>query len=132
MFYRDCFVCFHIHTDSTQTPQEYEKEYDKRRQLKRLDVNKFHGFAYDGTWVTAKVLTRVMETVRYRERYSIHRNFTVTEQEMGQMILEAMDKINFFGVTVGTTFQSNYENKHNMHNILSVYRSFRHSSYTLF
>lgn len=100
LFYKDCFVCFHIHTDSTQTPQEYEKEYDKRRQLKRLDANKFHGFAYDGTWVTAKVLTRVMETVRYRERYSIHRNFTVTEQEMGQMILEAMDQINFFGVTV--------------------------------
>uniref|UniRef100_A0A673FW64 Gamma-aminobutyric acid type B receptor subunit 2-like n=1 Tax=Sinocyclocheilus rhinocerous TaxID=307959 RepID=A0A673FW64_9TELE len=85
---------------SGRTPQEYEKEYDERRQLKRLDANKFHGFAYDGTWVIAKVLTRVMETVRYRERYSIHRNFTVTEQEVGQMILEAMDKINFFGVTV--------------------------------
>ncbi|XP_058601663.1 gamma-aminobutyric acid type B receptor subunit 2 [Onychostoma macrolepis] len=87
------------------TPQEYEKEYDKRRQLKHLDANKFHGFAYDGTWVTAKVLTRVMETVRYRERYSIHRNFTVTEQEVGQMILEAMDKINFFGVTGHIMFQ---------------------------
>uniref|UniRef100_A0A671QWL8 Gamma-aminobutyric acid type B receptor subunit 2 n=1 Tax=Sinocyclocheilus anshuiensis TaxID=1608454 RepID=A0A671QWL8_9TELE len=90
---------------SGRTPQEYEKEYDERRQLKRLDANKFHGFAYDGTWVIAKVLTRVMETVRYRERYSIHRNFTVTEQEVGQMILEAMDKINFFGVTGHVMFQ---------------------------
>uniref|UniRef100_A0A8C1LRT9 G-protein coupled receptors family 3 profile domain-containing protein n=1 Tax=Cyprinus carpio TaxID=7962 RepID=A0A8C1LRT9_CYPCA len=85
---------------SGRTPQEYEKEYDERRQLKHLGASKFHGFAYDGTWVIAKVLTRVMETVRYRERYSIHRNFTVSEQEVGQMILEAMEKINFFGVTV--------------------------------
>uniref|UniRef100_A0A8C2FK95 Gamma-aminobutyric acid type B receptor subunit 2 n=1 Tax=Cyprinus carpio TaxID=7962 RepID=A0A8C2FK95_CYPCA len=85
---------------SGRTPQEYEKEYDERRQLKHQGASKFHGFAYDGTWVIAKVLTRVMETVRYRERYSIHRNFTVSEQEVGQMILEAMEKINFFGVTV--------------------------------
>ncbi|KAL1259665.1 hypothetical protein QQF64_010242 [Cirrhinus molitorella] len=90
---------------SGRTPQEYEKEYDKIRQLKRLGVSKFHGFAYDGTWVIAKVLTRVMETVRYRERYSIHRNFTVSEKEVGQMILEAMDKINFFGVTGHVMFQ---------------------------
>ncbi|XP_048010204.1 gamma-aminobutyric acid type B receptor subunit 2 isoform X2 [Megalobrama amblycephala] len=87
----------HIRGISGRTPQEYEKEYDERRQLKGLGANKFHGFAYDGTWVIAKVLTRVMETVRYREKYSIHRNFTVTDQEVGQMILEAMEKINFFG-----------------------------------
>lgn len=106
MFYWSSFVCFYIYTYSTQTPQEYEKEYDERRQLKHLGASKFHGFAYDGTWVIAKVLTRVMETVRYRERYSIHRNFTVSEQEVGQMILEAMEKINFFGVTVCTKFQN--------------------------
>ncbi|XP_050987109.1 gamma-aminobutyric acid type B receptor subunit 2 [Labeo rohita] len=94
-----------IRGTSGRTPQEYEKEYDERRQLKRLGASKFHGFAYDGTWVIAKVLTRVMETVRYRERYSIHRNFTVTEQEVGQMVLEAMDKINFFGVTGHVMFQ---------------------------
>ncbi|XP_052475217.1 LOW QUALITY PROTEIN: gamma-aminobutyric acid type B receptor subunit 2 [Carassius gibelio] len=91
---------------SGRTPQEYEKEYDERRQLKYLGASKFHGFAYDGTWVIAKVLTRVMETVRYRERYSIHRNFTVTEQEVGRMILEAMEEINFFGVTGHIMFQN--------------------------
>lgn len=94
-----------IFSISAQTPQEYERDYNKR-QLKRLAASKFHGFAYDGTWVIAKVLTRVMEAVRYRERYSIYRNFTVTDQEMSQMILEAIDKINFFGVTVCTKFQN--------------------------
>ncbi|XP_077072185.1 gamma-aminobutyric acid type B receptor subunit 2 isoform X1 [Siphateles boraxobius] len=95
----------HIRGISGRTPQEYEKEYDERRRLKGLGASKFHGFAYDGTWVIAKVLTRVMETVRYREKYSIDRNFTVTDQEVGQMILEAMDKINFFGVTGHIMFQ---------------------------
>ncbi|TRY93439.1 hypothetical protein DNTS_005741 [Danionella cerebrum] len=87
---------------SGRTAQEYEKEYNERRRLKNLGATKFHGFAYDGTWVIAKVLSRVMETVKFRERYSIHRNFTVTDEEMERMILEAMDKINFFGVTVCT------------------------------
>ncbi|XP_055066362.2 gamma-aminobutyric acid type B receptor subunit 2 [Misgurnus anguillicaudatus] len=94
----------HIRGISGRTPQEYEMDYNKQ-QLKRLGASKFHGFAYDGTWVIAKVLTRVMETVRYRERYSIYRNFTVTDQEMSQMILEAIDKINFFGVTGQVMFQ---------------------------
>lgn len=91
---------------SDQTPQEYEREYDKKRQLMRLGASKFHGFAYDGTWVIAKVLTRVMETVRYRERYSFYRNFTVTDREICEMILEAIEKINIFGVTVCTKFHN--------------------------
>ncbi|RXN31685.1 gamma-aminobutyric acid type B receptor subunit 2 [Labeo rohita] len=36
-----------IRGTSGRTPQEYEKEYDERRQLKRLGASKFHGFAYD-------------------------------------------------------------------------------------
>ncbi|XP_073667669.1 gamma-aminobutyric acid type B receptor subunit 2 isoform X2 [Paramisgurnus dabryanus] len=100
----DTLSSSHIRGISGKTPQEYERDYNKQ-QLKRLGASKFHGFAYDGTWVIAKVLTRVMETVRYRERYSIHRNFTVTDQEMSQMILEAIDKINFFGVTGQVMFQ---------------------------
>ncbi|XP_052003358.1 gamma-aminobutyric acid type B receptor subunit 2 [Xyrauchen texanus] len=89
----------HIRGISGRTPQEYEREYDERRQIKHLGASKFHGFAYDGTWAIAKALARVMETVRYRQRYSIYRNYTVTDQELGEMILQAMDKINFFGVT---------------------------------
>ncbi|KAI7806353.1 putative gamma-aminobutyric acid type B receptor subunit 2-like [Triplophysa rosa] len=87
----------HIRGISGRTPQEYEREYDNKQQSMPLGASKFHGLW--GTWVIAKVLTRVMETVRDRERYSIHRNFTVTDQEMSEMILEAIEKINFFGVT---------------------------------
>lgn len=72
--------------------------------LKGLGSSKFHGFAYDGTWVIAKALTRVMETLKYREKYSIHRNFTVTDKETTDMILQAMSEMKFFGVTVSLMF----------------------------
>lgn len=100
------YYFYSISVFSAQTPEEYEREYDNKQQLMHMGASKFHGFAYDGTWVIAKVLTRVMETVKYRERYSIHRNFTVTDQEMSEMILEAIEKINFFGVTVCTMFHN--------------------------
>jgi gamma-aminobutyric acid type B receptor len=65
-----------------------------------LVASKFHGFAYDGVWVMVKALTRVIESVRHRERYDIHRNFTVSSKEIGQMVLDSMKEICFEGVTV--------------------------------
>ncbi|KAL7887093.1 hypothetical protein AOLI_G00048140 [Acnodon oligacanthus] len=96
----------HIRGVSGRTPQEYKQEYDKRCMLKGLGSSKFHGFAYDGTWVVAKALTRVMETLKYKEKYSVHRNFTVTEREMANMILQAMSDTNFFGVTGQVMFRN--------------------------
>ncbi|XP_030639104.1 gamma-aminobutyric acid type B receptor subunit 2-like [Chanos chanos] len=90
---------------SGRTPQEYEQEYELRRRQKGLGFSRFHGFAYDGVWVVAKALTRVMEVLRYRDRYNLHRNLTTSEREVGQMIWEAMDETQFFGVTGQVKFQ---------------------------
>lgn len=83
-----------------QTPQEYEREYNREREQKGVETSKFHGFAYDGIWVIAKTLTRVMELLRHKERHDMYHNFTVDDREVGKMVLDVMNETNFFGVTV--------------------------------
>lgn len=83
-----------------QTPQDYAREYNREREQKGVEPSKFHGFAYDGIWVIAKTLTRVMELLRHKERHDMHHNFTVDDREVGKMVLDVMNETNFFGVTV--------------------------------
>lgn len=66
-----------------------------------MEASKFHGFAYDGIWVIAKTLTRVMELLSNKERHDMYHNFTVDDREVGKMVLDVMNETNFFGVTVG-------------------------------
>ena len=82
-----------------QTPKEYEREYRRELQQKGVEASKFHGFAYDGIWVIAKTLTRVMELLRTKQRHENH-NFTVDDREVGRMVLDVMNETNFNGVTV--------------------------------
>lgn len=65
-----------------------------------MEASKFHGFAYDGIWVIAKTLTRVMELLRVKQRQNSYHNFTVEDREVGKMVLDVMNETNFFGVTV--------------------------------
>ncbi|XP_028837120.1 gamma-aminobutyric acid type B receptor subunit 2-like isoform X4 [Denticeps clupeoides] len=90
---------------SGRSPQEYQREYDKWREEAGVESSRLHGFAYDGIWTVAKTLTRVMEVVRHKERYSIHQNFTISQKELGQMVFEAMNETNFFGVTGQVLFK---------------------------
>lgn len=83
-----------------QTPKEYEREYSRELQQKGVEASKFHGFAYDGIWVIAKTLTRVMELLRIKQRQNTYHNFTVDDREVGKMVLDVMNETNFFGVTV--------------------------------
>lgn len=83
-----------------QTPKEYEREYSRELQQKGVEASKFHGFAYDGIWVIAKTLTRVMELLRVKQRQNTFHNFTVDDREVGKMVLDVMNETNFFGVTV--------------------------------
>lgn len=83
-----------------QTPKEYEREYSRELQQKGVEASKFHGFAYDGIWVIAKTLTRVMELLRVKQRQNSYHNFTVEDREVGKMVLDVMNETNFFGVTV--------------------------------
>ncbi|MBN3305671.1 gamma-aminobutyric acid type B receptor subunit 2 [Amia ocellicauda] len=91
---------------SGRTPQEYEREYNVIRIQKGVESSKFHGFAYDGIWVIAKTLTKVMEILREKERHNNYRNFTVDDKEVGKMVLDVMNETNFFGVTGQVMFRN--------------------------
>ena len=71
-----------------------------------MEASKFHGFAYDGIWVIAKTLTRVMQLLRHKQHHDLHHNFTVDDHEVGKMVLDVMNETNFFGVTVSLAVQS--------------------------
>lgn len=89
------FALFHV-----QTPQEYEREYTREREQKGVEASKFHGFAYDGIWVIAKTLSRVMELLHQKQRHDIYHNMTMDDREVGKLVLDVMNETNFFGVTV--------------------------------
>ncbi|KAI7798455.1 gamma-aminobutyric acid type B receptor subunit 2 precursor [Triplophysa rosa] len=91
---------------SGRTPQEYAREYNREREQKGVETSKFHGFAYDGIWVIAKTLTRVMEILRHKERHDMYHNFTVDDREVGKMVLDVMNETNFFGVTGQVMFRN--------------------------
>ncbi|CAG10041.1 unnamed protein product, partial [Tetraodon nigroviridis] len=91
---------------SGRTPKEYEREYSRELQQKGVEASKFHGFAYDGIWVIAKTLTRVMELLRVKQRQNNYHNFTVEDREVGKMVLDVMNETNFFGVTGQVMFRN--------------------------
>ncbi|XP_024863471.1 gamma-aminobutyric acid type B receptor subunit 2 isoform X2 [Kryptolebias marmoratus] len=91
---------------SGRTPQEYEMEYTRELRQKGVEASKFHGFAYDGIWVIAKTLTRVMERLQIKQRQNIYHNFTVDDREVGKMVLDVMNETNFNGVTGQVMFRN--------------------------
>ncbi|KAM3873543.1 gamma-aminobutyric acid type B receptor subunit 2-like [Diretmus argenteus] len=91
---------------SGRTPEEYQQVYFSQLVQDGLTPSRLHGFAYDGVWVAAKALSRVMEAVKHRQKYNIRRNVTVTEKEMEKMLLDAMNQIQFEGVTGPVLFRN--------------------------
>ncbi|XP_067094798.1 gamma-aminobutyric acid type B receptor subunit 2-like [Osmerus mordax] len=91
---------------SGRTPQEYEGEYKQQLWQQRLVGSKLHGFAYDGVWAIALALTQVMESIKHRERHNIHRNFTVSNTELEQMVLHSIKQLQFEGVTGPVFFRN--------------------------
>ncbi|KAG7317138.1 hypothetical protein KOW79_019436 [Hemibagrus wyckioides] len=90
---------------SGRTPQEYEREYNREREQKGVEASKFHGFAYDGIWVIAKTLSRVMELLP-QKRHDIYHNKTMDDREVGKLVLDVMNETNFFGVTGQVMFRN--------------------------
>ncbi|KAK6491233.1 gamma-aminobutyric acid type B receptor subunit 2-like [Huso huso] len=90
---------------SGRTPQEYEAEYNRRRLQKGLESSKFHGFAYDGIWVIAKTLTRVMAILRQKGHKKIQ-DYDYTNKELGEIVLDVMNGTNFLGVTGQVMFRN--------------------------
>eukprot|EP00064_Thunnus_orientalis_P021225 superscaffoldBa00006312_g21382 len=93
---------------SGRTPQNYQDAYLRELIQERSKVSPLHAFAYDAVWVAAKALSQVMEAVKHREKYSIKRNVTVSEEEFQKMLLEVMKQTQFEGVT-GPVFFRNGE-----------------------
>ncbi|MBN3289695.1 GABR2 protein, partial [Polypterus senegalus] len=89
---------------SGRTPHEYEMEYNRLRKEKGLESSKFHGFAYDGIWVIAKTLTRVMEILKQRGGHRKIQDFNYTNKELGRIMLDVMNETNFLGVTSQMSF----------------------------
>ncbi|KAF7691344.1 gamma-aminobutyric acid type B receptor subunit 2 [Silurus meridionalis] len=90
---------------SGRTPQEYEHEYTREREQKGVEASKFHGFAYDGIWVIAKTLSRVMEQLG-QKRHDVYHNMTKDDREVGKLVLDVMNETNFFGVTGQVMFRN--------------------------
>ncbi|XP_040818726.1 gamma-aminobutyric acid type B receptor subunit 2 [Ochotona curzoniae] len=93
-----------IKTISGKTPQQYEREYNKKRS--GVGPSKFHGYAYDGIWVIAKTLQRAMETLHASSRHQRIQDFNYTDHTLGRIILNAMNETNFFGVTGQVVFRN--------------------------
>ncbi|XP_047455614.1 gamma-aminobutyric acid type B receptor subunit 2-like [Mugil cephalus] len=93
---------------SGRTPQDYQDSYFRQLTEERSEVNPLHAFAYDAVWVAARALSRVMEALKHREKYSAERNVTVSEEEVEKMLLEAVKSTEFEGVT-GPVFFRNGE-----------------------
>ncbi|KAJ7991786.1 hypothetical protein DPEC_G00287480 [Dallia pectoralis] len=91
---------------SGRTPREYEMEYSKVLRQKGVEPSKYHGFAYDGIWVIAKTLTRVMDLLKQKESQDMYQNFTVDDREVGKMVLDVMNETNFYGVTGQVMFRN--------------------------
>ncbi|KAM6910515.1 gamma-aminobutyric acid type B receptor subunit 2-like [Xenentodon cancila] len=93
---------------SGRTPQGYQDSYLRQLTQEGSEVGPQHAFAYDAVWVAARALSQVMEAVKHRQKYSTQRNVRVSEEEELKMLLEAMKKTQFEGVT-GPVFFRNGE-----------------------
>ncbi|XP_070767846.1 gamma-aminobutyric acid type B receptor subunit 2-like [Enoplosus armatus] len=91
---------------SGRTPQDYQDSYLRQLTQEGSKVSPLHTFAYDAVWVAARALSQVMEAVKHREKYSIQRNVSVSEEEVHKMLLEAVKQTQFEGVTGPVSFRN--------------------------
>ncbi|XP_051255258.1 gamma-aminobutyric acid type B receptor subunit 2-like isoform X6 [Dicentrarchus labrax] len=91
---------------SGRTPQDYQDSYLRQLIQEGSKVSGLHAFAYDAVWVAAKALSQVMEAVKHREKYSVQRNVSVSEEEVHRMLLEALKQTQFEGVTGPVSFRN--------------------------
>lgn len=82
---------------SLQTPQEV---WLTQLREEGSEVSALHTFAYDAVWVAAAALSEMNEAVKRREKFGNQRNTSFSEEERHRMLLEAVKKTQFEGVTV--------------------------------
>ncbi|XP_060936820.1 gamma-aminobutyric acid type B receptor subunit 2-like [Limanda limanda] len=93
---------------SGRTAQNYQDAYLHQLSQQGAALSGLHAFAYDSVWVAASALAQVMEAVKHREKYSAARSVAVSEAGVQKMLLDAVKKTQFEGVT-GPVFFRNGE-----------------------
>ncbi|KAM9353573.1 gamma-aminobutyric acid type B receptor subunit 2-like [Symphorus nematophorus] len=91
---------------SGRTPQSYQDSYLRQLIPEGSKVSPLHTFAYDAVWVAAKALSQVMEAVKHREKFSMQRNVSVSDEEVHKMLLQAVKQTQFNGVTGPVVFRN--------------------------
>uniref|UniRef100_UPI0037E940D6 gamma-aminobutyric acid type B receptor subunit 2-like n=1 Tax=Semicossyphus pulcher TaxID=241346 RepID=UPI0037E940D6 len=91
---------------SGRTPQDYQESYLRELIQEGSKVSPLHTFAYDAVWVAGRAVSQVMEAVKHRERYSMQRNTSVSQEEVTRMLLEAVRQTQFEGVTGPVSFRN--------------------------
>lgn len=92
---------------SLQTPQDYQEVCLRRLREEGSEVSPLHAFAYDAVWVAAAALSEMNEAVKRREKFGSQWNTSFSEEERHRILLEAVRKTQFEGVTVRTRTQWN-------------------------
>ncbi|XP_039973049.1 gamma-aminobutyric acid type B receptor subunit 2-like [Xiphias gladius] len=91
---------------SGRTPRDYQDSYLRQLTREGSPFSPLHAFAYDAVWVAAVALSRVTEAVKHREKYGVRRNVAASEAEVQGMLLEAVKKTQFEGVTGPVLFRN--------------------------
>ena len=85
-------VCVH---PNSQTPQQYNQLYERERGT---EYSEYHGFAYDGIWVIARALERLLsddDDDNGTQSYS-----TIEHRLRGIRVGKALNETSIRGVTV--------------------------------
>ncbi|XP_033112630.1 gamma-aminobutyric acid type B receptor subunit 2-like [Anneissia japonica] len=82
-------------TISGYTALEYKTLYKKARGD---NFSRFHGYAYDGVWVMAQVLDKVIEGLESNETESLE-SFNYDDEDLLMRIARALNETRFTGVT---------------------------------
>ena len=88
-----------------QSPSEYLKFY-KQRLRKGVESSDYHGYAYDGVWVMALAIDKVISGLREDNELYRFDNFDYEDEEILNRFSRAMNETNFRGVTVRRTSTS--------------------------
>jgi len=86
------YMCF-----TSQTPDQYWKEYDSRRGS---EYSRFHGYTYDGIWTVALAVKHVARRIRHFHRNQTISDFRYRDVLWEKLFLDALRNTSFDGVTV--------------------------------
>lgn len=82
-----------------QTPEEYKKEYDRRRNN---DFSRFHGYTYDGIWAAALAIQTAAHRIKSVRSNQTIVDFRYRDALWETLFIDALKNTSFEGVTVST------------------------------